>query len=151
MTDDAPRESAGSATGPLPDPPEYGRALPAFCANLVVRDPRLSASWYRDVLRARVRHADASFAALEVLGVPLMLHADGTYAAHEWSADLAGGIRRGLGAELRLLGLDPDAVAAAAHDQGSPVLQEAADKPHGWRDTIVEDPDGYAWAVGVPL
>ncbi len=151
MTDHAARRLPDGATDPLPDPPGYGRGLPTFCANLVVRDPRLSAGWYRDVLRARVRHADASFAALEVLGVPLMLHADGTYAAHAWAPDLTGGARRGLGAELRLLGLDPDAVAAAAHDQGSPVLQEPADKPHGWRDTIVEDPDGYAWAVGVAL
>ncbi len=144
------------ATAPLPDAPEYGRTLPAFSANLLVRDPRLSAGWYRDVLGAVVRHADATFAALELPGqggarVPLMLHADSTYAAHAWAPDLAADVRRGLGAELRLLGPDPDAVAAAAHDQGSPVLQEPADKPHGWRDTVVADPDGYAWGVGVPI
>jgi hypothetical protein len=133
--------------------------MPAFSANLLVRDPRLSAGWYRDVLRAVVRHADATFAALElpvVLAgapglVPLMLHADSTYSAHAWAGALADGVRRGLGAELRLLGVDPDGVAASAHDQGSPVLAEAADKPHGWRECVVEDPDGYAWAVGVPI
>ncbi len=140
---------------PLPDPPAYGRSLPAFCANLLVRDPRVSAGWYREVLGARVRHADGSFAAMELpagaAGVPLMLHADPTYTAHPWAGDLRAGVRRGLGAELRLLGPDPDAVATAAHDLGGTVLQEPADTPHGWRDTIVEDPDGYAWAVGVPL
>jgi uncharacterized glyoxalase superfamily protein PhnB len=141
-------------TGPLPDPPEYGRALPAFSANLLVRDPRVSAGWYRDVLGAIVRHADPDFAALELPAadgarVALMLHADGTYAAHPWAGELAGDARRGLGAELRLFGVDPDVVVAAARDQGAPVLQDATDKPHGWRDAIVEDPDGYAWAVGV--
>lgn len=143
-------------TEPLPDPPEYGRSLPAFSANLLVRDPRLSAGWYRDVLGAVVRHADRDFAALELpaaggVRVALMLHADGTYGAHPWAGDLADGVRRGLGAELRLFGVDPDVVVAAARDQGSPVLQDAADKPHGWRDAIVEDPDGYAWAVGLPF
>ena len=140
-------------TDPLPDPPDYGRSLPAFSANLLVRDPRLSAGWYRDVLGAVVRHADAGFAALVLPGgTPLMLHADGTYPArHPWTAALAAGGRRGLGAELRLFGVDPDAVAAAARDQGSPVLDEPADKPHGWRETVVEDPDGYGWAVGTAL
>jgi uncharacterized glyoxalase superfamily protein PhnB len=80
-----------------------------------------------------------------------MLHADSTYSAHAWAQAIADGVRRGLGAELRLLGVDPDDVGAAAHDQGSPVLAEAADKPHGWRECVVEDPDGYAWAVGVPI
>jgi len=28
-------------------------------------------------------------------------------------------------------------------------LQKTEDKPHGWRDVIVVDPDGYTWAVGV--
>jgi len=30
-------------------------------------------------------------------------------------------------------------------------LQPVADFPHGWRDVILEDPDGYTWALGVPL
>jgi uncharacterized glyoxalase superfamily protein PhnB len=33
---------------------------------------------------------------------------------------------------------------------GATILQPAADFPHGWRDVILEDPDGYIWAVGVP-
>jgi hypothetical protein len=31
------------------------------------------------------------------------------------------------------------------------VLQLAAEFPHGWRDVIVADPDGYIWAVGIAL
>ena len=78
----------------------------------------------------------------------LMLHADSTYADHPWAPELRDDVRRGLGAELRVLGLDPDAVAAAAEEAGGTVLQPAQDKPHGWRETIFSDPEGYTWAVG---
>jgi len=30
-------------------------------------------------------------------------------------------------------------------------LQPATDFPHGWRDVMVEDPDGYVWAAGVAI
>jgi len=29
------------------------------------------------------------------------------------------------------------------------VIQPATTKAHGWREMMVEDPDGYLWAVGV--
>ena len=132
----------------FPSPDEYGRSLPGFSANLLVRDPRASAGFYRAVFGATVRHIDPEFAALVVNGTPLMLHADPTYAGHPWAAELRGGVRRGLGAELRVLGLDPDLVARVAEENGGTVLQPAQDKPHGWRETIVADPDGYTWAVG---
>jgi len=133
---------------PFPAPDDYGRSLPGFCANLLVRDPRPSADFYREVLGATVRHVDREFAALDLHGTPLMLHADSTYAGHPWHAELRGDVRRGLGAELRLLGLDPDQVAVAAETAGGTVLQPAQDKPHGWRETIIADPEGYTWAVG---
>jgi len=31
------------------------------------------------------------------------------------------------------------------------VIQPASTKAHGWREVMVEDPDGYLWAVGVPV
>jgi hypothetical protein len=31
------------------------------------------------------------------------------------------------------------------------VLHPASDFPHGWRDVMLEDPDGYVWAVGIPI
>ncbi|HEV8385633.1 MAG TPA: hypothetical protein VGQ11_12240, partial [Candidatus Acidoferrales bacterium] len=58
--------------------------------------------------------------------------------------------QRGLGAELRLFGVNPEGVEARAKHHGARVLQSVTEKPHGWRDVIVEDPDGYAWAIGVP-
>ena len=27
-------------------------------------------------------------------------------------------------------------------------VQLATDKAHGWRETMVADPDGYVWAIG---
>jgi uncharacterized glyoxalase superfamily protein PhnB len=137
------------SSDPFPAPDDYGRSLPGFCVNLLVSDPRPTADFYAAVLGATRRYVDREFAALELAGgVPLMLHADSSYAGHPWAGELKDGVRRGLGAELRLLGPDPDQVEAAARDAGGTVLQPAQDKPHGWRETIVADPEGYTWAVG---
>ncbi|GIS65230.1 MAG: hypothetical protein CM1200mP3_14780 [Chloroflexota bacterium] len=43
-----------------------------------------------------------------------MLHADHTFEAHPWAKTLAGTSMRGLGVELRLLGIDPDQVEKIA-------------------------------------
>jgi uncharacterized glyoxalase superfamily protein PhnB len=80
----------------------------------------------------------------------MMLHADHTYDKHPWYGPLTRGERRGLGAELRVLGIDPDVVERWARENGAPVIQSATTKAHGWREVMVEDPDGYLWAVGVP-
>ncbi|HKO03321.1 MAG TPA: VOC family protein [Candidatus Acidoferrales bacterium] len=128
---------------------DYGRTLPAFTVNLLSADLERSARFYAEVLGARIVYRDVDFIALEVAGLAFMVHADHTYENHPWSARLAlEKTGRGLGAEIRLLGVDPDAIEARARAQGATVLQAAEDKPHGWRDTIVCDPDGYAWAVG---
>jgi len=128
---------------------DYGRTLPAFTVNLLSADLERSARFYAEVLGARIVYRDVDFMALELAGLAFMVHADHTYDHHPWSARLAREkTGRGLGAEIRMLGLDPDAIEARARAHGAAVLQSAEDKPHGWRDTIVCDPDGYAWAVG---
>jgi len=58
---------------------------------------------------------------------------------------------RGNGAELRILGVDPDQLEERARQAGATILQPARDFPHGWRDVMVVDPDGYVWAVGVAI
>jgi uncharacterized glyoxalase superfamily protein PhnB len=130
---------------------EYGRALPTFSVNLLVRDLARSLSFYEHVLGASVRYSDGDFAAMMLNGVEFMLHADHTYDHHPLYLRLQVGGKRGTGAELRVMGIDPDALQKRAETAGAVILQPVADLPHGWRDVILEDPDGYIWAVGVPL
>ncbi len=61
---------------------EYGRALPKFSVNLLVRNVEQSVAFYRDVLGATVRYADGDFAALALVNTDFMLHADYTYDHH---------------------------------------------------------------------
>ncbi len=130
---------------------DYGRALPAFMANLIVRDVQRSVDFYIAVLEANVLYVDPDFAALRVAAVDLMLHADHTYDGHPWYARLTSDERRGLGAELRLFGIDPDVVEQRAQASGGIVVVPPKVRGHGWREVVVEDPDGYLWAVGVAI
>ena len=129
---------------------EYGRRLPKFSVNLLVADVARAVAFYQNVLGANAVYADVDFAAMEIAGLEFMLHADHTYDQHPWHPRLLATSQRGLGAEIRLFGVSPDAVEARAKQHGAHLLQPVTDKPHGWREVIVEDPDGYAWAVGVP-
>lgn len=145
---------------------EYGRSLLGLTVNLLVRDVERSAGFYRAVFEAEVRYADVDFAAMrmtltpgpspengrgESVEVDFMLHADHAYESHPWQERLVGGEARGLGAEIRLFGVDPDAVEGRARGAGAPVMREAHDRGHGWREVWMEDPGGYVWAVGRPI
>ena len=128
---------------------EYGLAMPQFTVNLIVRDIGCSVRFYRRVMGATVRHADPDFAALQLAGLDFLLHADHAYDHHALGQRLPVAGPRGAGAEFRLLGVDPDAVEAKARTYGVPIIQNAGDTAHGWREVIVADPDGYTWAVGI--
>lgn len=127
---------------------DYGRTLPFFTVNLLVSDLGRSITFYTSVIGAKLTYSDPDFAALRLRDLEFMLHADHAYDHHPWFPALSSGERRGLGAELRLFHTDPDAVEARAKQHGATILQESKDMPHGWRDVIVADPDGYTWAVG---
>lgn len=127
----------------------YGRTLTGLSLNLIVRDVARSLPFYTEVLGFRATYSDPDFAALERDGVRLTLHADHAYEDVPWASRLTGEARRGSGAEIRILGIDPDAVARAARERGSAVLYGPLTKQHGWREVHVEDPDGYVFAVGV--
>jgi catechol 2,3-dioxygenase-like lactoylglutathione lyase family enzyme len=129
----------------------YGRTLAGLSMNLIVRDVARSTPFYRDVIGLRLLYSDPDFAAFEGDGVRLQLHADHTYAGMPWAERLRAAGKRGLGAEIRILGIDPDSAERRARAARYTVLVATKDWPHGWRDCVLEDPDGYALAVGVPL
>jgi catechol 2,3-dioxygenase-like lactoylglutathione lyase family enzyme len=129
---------------------DYGRQLPQFCVNLIVRDVPRSISFYTTVLDAAVHYFDVDFAAIRVLDQELMLHADHAYDGHPWYQTLSSEANRGLGAEMRLFGVDPDEVEARAREADAIIVVPTADKGHGWREVMIADPDGYLWAVGRP-
>ncbi len=127
----------------------YGQLLPGFTVNLLVRDIDRALAFYRQVFDAMVHYVDPDFAAIRVLNTELMLHADHAYDQHPWYEDLVSGSRRGLGVELRLLGLEPEGIEARATTAGATIVRPTTLRGHGWREVSVEDPDGYTWAVGV--
>lgn len=127
----------------------YGALLPPLSLNLLVTDVERSVQFYQAVFAAEVHYYDIDFGAMRVGPAEVMLHADHTHEGHPWSATLAAGAPRGLGLQLRLLGLDPDETEEKARAYGAAVVAAAADKGHGWREMLVRDPDGYEWAVGV--
>lgn len=127
----------------------YGALLPPLSLNLIVRDTERAAHFYQQVFQAEVHYVDVDFAAVRVGPAEVMLHADHTHDEHPWHEQLAAGVARGVGAQMRLLGIDPDAVQARAIEAGATIVREVTDKGHGWREVLVRDPDGYEWAVGV--
>jgi catechol 2,3-dioxygenase-like lactoylglutathione lyase family enzyme len=129
----------------------YGKTLAGLSLNLIVRDVPTSVPFYRDVLGMTVHYADEDMAALQLESTQIVLHADHTYDKQPWAPRLSEAGKRGLGAEIRILGIDPDAAERRAAEHGATVLLAARDWPHGWRDVILEDPDGYTFAVGEVL
>ncbi len=128
---------------------DYGRRMRPFSVNLLVRDLQASLAFYERVLGAAVRYADSDFAVLKLLDFEFLLHADHTYDQHPLYERLKAPGVRGTGAELRVLGIDPDLLEKRARDVRATIVQTTRDFPHGWRDVMVADPDGYIWAVGV--
>lgn len=127
----------------------YGALLPPLSLNLLVTDVERSVQFYQAVFEAEVHYYDIDFGALRVGPAEVMLHADHTHDDHPWHVDLAADTPRGLGLQIRLLGIDPDAVERRARAAGALIAAPAADKGHGWREALIRDPDGYEWAVGV--
>jgi catechol 2,3-dioxygenase-like lactoylglutathione lyase family enzyme len=138
-------------TEPWMSAADYGRTLSGLSVNLIVRDVARSVPFYAGVLNLRLLYSDEDFAAFERDGVRLLLHADHTYSGMPWASRLREDQSRGVGAEIRILGIDPDTAEKRARDGGFTVAVPVRDWPHGWRDCVLVDPDGYTFAVGVPL
>ncbi len=131
--------------------PVYGRTLQGLSLNLVVQDVLRSAAFLEGALSLRVLFQDAGFAAIAGAGARIMLHADSTYGRMPALHRLASGAPRGGGVEIRLLGIDPDRAAERAPAYGGAVLLAPRDFAHGWREAHLADPDGYLYAVGLPI
>ncbi len=140
-----------STRDPWMPAPDYGRSLEGLTINLLVSDVAAALAFHREVLDAEVVYDDPDFAVLRRGSAEWMLHADHTYKDHPLHGSLTGELARGIGAELRLHGRDPDEAEAAARRLGLTVLQGAMDKPHGLREAFLIDADGYLWVADVPL
>ncbi|WP_421693345.1 hypothetical protein [Aestuariivirga sp.] len=127
----------------------YGRSLRGIGFNLLVTDVPRAVTFATEVLGATSFYDDEDFAALRFNGADFMFHADHSYGDHPLSGIVAGLEARGAGVELRLYGCDPDVAEARARDMGFTVLSGSLDKPHGLRECVILDDDGYAWVPAV--
>ncbi len=130
---------------------EYSKELGGLTVNLLVRDMPRATAFAREVLQATIVYEDPDFAAVEGAGTKWCLHADHAYSDHPLSGSLAETLIRGIGAELRIIGLNPDAAEARARAAGYEVLAGSLDKPHGMREAYILDPDGYLWVPSITL
>lgn len=135
---------------PWMPPAAYSKSLSGFGVNLLVQDVAQSVAFATEVLQAAAVYADPDFAVLRAQGAEWLLHADHTYDSHPLHGSLKEGAHRGLGVELRLHNIDPDAAEARARARGDTIFAAAIDKAHGLREAYIIDPDGYLWVVDTP-
>ncbi len=130
--------------------PRYAQTLKGLTVNLLVRDIARALPFHREVLGATLIYSDPDIAVFRHEDAEWMLHADHTYDAHPIHASLVKSTARGLGAELRLHGRNPDAAESEARRLGFDVIESSTDKPHGLREVYLRDADGYVWVPDVP-
>ncbi|ABV95023.1 hypothetical protein Dshi_3290 [Dinoroseobacter shibae DFL 12 = DSM 16493] len=123
----------------------FGRSLRGLGINLLVQDAQRSVAFLTEVFGMTAHQPTRDFAILTYGDAVFQIHADATYHAHPLPSLLPESGPRGGGVELRLYDCDPDAAAARAEAAGGLILQGATDKPHGLREAVILDPDGYAW------
>jgi len=131
--------------------PRYARTLEGLTVNLVVRDIAVALPFHREVLGATLIYSDPDIAVFRCNDAEWMLHADHTYDSHPLHTALVNAASRGLGAELRLHGRDPDEAEGHARRLGYDVIEASADKAHGLREVFLRDADGYVWVPDVPV
>ena len=131
--------------------PQYARTLEGLTLNLLVRDIALALPFHCEVLGAKLIYSDPDIAVFRFEDAEWMLHADHTYDAHPIYPALKKAPSRGLGAELRLHGRDPDEAERQARCLGFDVFAASADQAHGLREVYLRDADGYVWVPDVPV
>ena len=132
--------------------PEFGRSFrPGLGVNLLMRDVAEGVRFAREVLGATILHADADFAAIRFGDSVWMLHHDRTYRGNVVQGLVQDVEGRGAGIELRVYGCLPDEAEDRARALGFTVLAGSIDKPHGLRECVILDHEGYAWVPGIGI
>jgi uncharacterized glyoxalase superfamily protein PhnB len=133
-----------SANTPM-SAPDYGRSLRGLGFNLIVKDLDRALHFATEVLEASVFFRTEVFAAMKLHGADFMFHMPQSYRGNELYGTLQSDAPRGVGIELRCYHVDPDAAEARARKHGYTVLAGSLDKPHGLRECMVLDDDGFVW------
>lgn len=140
-------QSSEAKTPPL-SAVDYGRSLKGLGFNLLVSNVPRAVAFATEVLGATSLYDDADFAMMKLGGADFMFHSDRSYRNNALLGLVQGLEGRGAGVELRVYGVDPDAAEAHARAGGWTVLAGSIDKPHGLRECIILDDEGYAWLPG---
>lgn len=124
---------------------EFGASLKGLGVNILVRDVLATVGFLTDVFGMKAYQPSKDFAIMEYAGQVFQLHSDATYHSHPLPSLLPEAGPRGGGIELRLYETDPDEATKRAEEWGAVILQSPEDKPHGLRECVILDGDGYAW------
>jgi uncharacterized glyoxalase superfamily protein PhnB len=124
---------------------DYGRSLTGLGFNLIVSDIEKAIHFATQVIQAEVFFRTEVFAAMTLSGQHFMFHINDSYRGNELHATLMSDAPRGVGVELRCYHTDPDEAEARARALGFTILAGALDKPHGLRECMILDDDGFVW------
>jgi uncharacterized glyoxalase superfamily protein PhnB len=124
---------------------DYGRSLTGLGFNLIVSDLERAIDFAKQVLGAEVFFRTDVFAAMKLSGQNFMFHIPSSYRGNELHTSLLSDAPRGLGIELRCYHVDPDQAEARARTAGFTILAGSLDKPHGLRECMILDDEGFVW------
>jgi uncharacterized glyoxalase superfamily protein PhnB len=126
--------------------PVYGRSLTGLGFNLIVNDLERAIHFAKQVLGAEVFFRTDVFAAMKLSGQDFMFHTPSTYRGNELYATLTSDAPRGVGIELRCYHVDPDQAETNARNAGFTILAGTVNKtPHGLRECMILDDEGFVW------
>lgn len=129
----------------------FGASLRGLGLNLLVPDIAHEISFLAATFNMTAHRVSTDFAIMLSGPTVFQLHADQTYSDNPYLGLLPETPPRGVGAELRLYDIDPDAAAGRAEAAGGHILQSPTDKPHGLRESYILSPSGYCWVASRPL
>lgn len=124
---------------------EFGRSLTGIGLNLLVRDVKAEAAFLTDVFGMSAHQVTEDFAIMIYGSQAFQLHADGTFHSHPLLGLVPETGARGGGIALYLFETDPDEAVAKAEAAGAHILEAPVNKPHGLREGVILDENGYAW------